>query len=263
MPKVRTSFSKTLIAVLTAAIVSVCGALFALHVSETQLQGLFAEGNNFYKEGKYAQALQSYEQILAARGNDPVVLYNAGNAYAKSNNPGKAVLYYERARRFLPRDPDIAENLRRIEPATNRSNPFFLFRPLFFIRDVFTENELTLIADALLFLVLFSVTLMLLTRNERAKRIASRLTKILLPLLIIAVIFFAWKTYEQDILRQAIVVTDKAVARSGPGEQFLEVLELPAGTKVLIVEKDTEDWVRIRLRDGRSGYLQSSACEQI
>ena len=41
-------------------------------------------------------------------------LYNAANAYARSGKTALAVLAYERARVFAPRDPDLRSNLHRV-----------------------------------------------------------------------------------------------------------------------------------------------------
>jgi tetratricopeptide (TPR) repeat protein len=254
---------KIALALLIAAALGLLSVSFALHPNEAGFDKLFIEGNNSYKQGNYSEALKFYEQLLSAKGNDPVVLYNAANASVKTNNTGKAVLYYERARRLWPRDRDVAENLRRIEPAVNRVSPFFLVRPLFSIRDFFTINELTVIADAVLFITLCMVILFLLVRKDHARHLLSRLTRASLLVLLIALTFFAWRVYDEQVLHKAVVIADKAIARSGPGEQFLEVLELPAGAKVRIVDRSAGEWVRIRLRDGRSGYLPSSVCEEI
>jgi hypothetical protein len=48
-------------------------------------------------------------------------LYNAANAYARSGKTALAVLAYERARVFAPRDPDLRSNLRRVRESAGLS----------------------------------------------------------------------------------------------------------------------------------------------
>ncbi|MCB1121578.1 MAG: hypothetical protein KJT03_08520, partial [Verrucomicrobiae bacterium] len=46
------------------------------------LEGLFAQGNAFYAEEKYAEAAQAYEEAYAASGKSSLALwFNLGNAY--------------------------------------------------------------------------------------------------------------------------------------------------------------------------------------
>jgi tetratricopeptide (TPR) repeat protein len=72
---------------------------------------LFIRANGLYGDGKYAEAATAYEQILAQGIESGAVQYNLGNAYLKAGDVGRAVLAYERARRLIPGDPDLAANL--------------------------------------------------------------------------------------------------------------------------------------------------------
>jgi hypothetical protein len=164
---------------------------------------------------------------------------------------------------MMPRDKDIMENLIKIEPATNRQSPFFLLGPIYYVRDYFTINEFVVIADILYFLVCVVIVIMLLRRRGRLRGIVIGLGKVMLLLLVVAVLMLGWKVYNEEIVERAVVVRENAIARSGPGEQFMEVLELPAGTKVRILREEEGNWVRFTLRDGRSGYLPEGACERI
>jgi hypothetical protein len=50
-------------------------------------------------------------------------LYDLGNFYARSGHPAMAVLNYERARVFAPRDPDIQANLRHVRESVGAPTP--------------------------------------------------------------------------------------------------------------------------------------------
>ncbi|HME40050.1 MAG TPA: tetratricopeptide repeat protein [Steroidobacteraceae bacterium] len=54
----------------------------------------------------------------APAGYSASSLYNTANAYARANQPGLAVLNYERALLLEPNDPDIAANLRHVRLAS-------------------------------------------------------------------------------------------------------------------------------------------------
>jgi tetratricopeptide (TPR) repeat protein len=67
--------------------------------------------NRLYENGRYAEAAQTYEQLVAGGVQDSTVFYNLGNAYYQQGNFGHAILNYERAQRLAPRDADVQTNL--------------------------------------------------------------------------------------------------------------------------------------------------------
>jgi tetratricopeptide (TPR) repeat protein len=74
----------------------------------------FAQANQAYTEGKYPQAIAAYEQILKQHGYAVSVLFNLGNAYARNQQIGDAILAYERALLLDPRNQEIQTNLREV-----------------------------------------------------------------------------------------------------------------------------------------------------
>ena len=72
---------------------------------------LFRVAGDYYKEGKYRQAIQSYETILGLDSESAALYFNLANSYFKNGNTGKAVVNYERAKRLAPRDSDLLYNL--------------------------------------------------------------------------------------------------------------------------------------------------------
>jgi len=64
-----------------------------------------------YDQGRYADAAVGFLALVEAGFANGELYYNLGNTYLKSDDLGRAILWYERARRWLPRDPDLAFNL--------------------------------------------------------------------------------------------------------------------------------------------------------
>ncbi|GAH77672.1 unnamed protein product, partial [marine sediment metagenome] len=73
---------------------------------------LFRKGNALYKEGKYEDAIEQYRKIIDGGILNGNLFYNLGNAYFRKGKIGYAILYYEKALKFLPRDRELNENLR-------------------------------------------------------------------------------------------------------------------------------------------------------
>ena len=51
-----------------------------------------------------------YEAIIREGAENGVIYFNIANSYFKSGELGKAILNYERAKRFIPRDSDLKFN---------------------------------------------------------------------------------------------------------------------------------------------------------
>lgn len=74
-------------------------------------QRAVAAANQLAEAGHYAEAAQMYEQLVREGARDAAVFYNLGNAYFQLGNLPRALLGYELAAQFNPRDPDIRANL--------------------------------------------------------------------------------------------------------------------------------------------------------
>lgn len=71
----------------------------------------FADAQHAYADGHYAEAATVLEAIAHERGWSAPLLYDLGNAYEKQGRFGEAIASYERARLLAPRDRDLAANL--------------------------------------------------------------------------------------------------------------------------------------------------------
>ena len=98
--------------------------------------GPWEDANAAFAAGDYAKAQPLYQDLIDREGPTAARLFNLGNTYAKLNQPGPAVLYYERAALLDPRDADIRANLKLTRPAnatTLQSPPPWWTAPLFWL----------------------------------------------------------------------------------------------------------------------------------
>ena len=113
-------------------VISAILLIFSLGVSASDMEDLFQEGNRFYQAGDYESALQSYRRILEMGHESGPLYFNMGNCTYKMQEIGRAVLFYERAKKLMPGDEDVRANLAlanlavvdKIEPQAE----FLLFR---------------------------------------------------------------------------------------------------------------------------------------
>ena len=83
---------------------------------------LFKEANELYQQNDIAGAQSTFESILAAGINSSELYYNLANCYYKTGAIPNAILYYEKALKLTPNDPDIAFNLDRKSTRLNSSH---------------------------------------------------------------------------------------------------------------------------------------------
>ena len=84
--------------------------LYSLGV-QAQTDSLFAVANEAYKQKNYQNAIHSYSDLVSLGYQSPTLYYNIGNAYFKSEQLAKSILWYERALRLAPSNEDILHNL--------------------------------------------------------------------------------------------------------------------------------------------------------
>ncbi|MDK2972122.1 MAG: hypothetical protein PWP23_1877 [Candidatus Sumerlaeota bacterium] len=232
--------------------------------SREDAQKAYEHANALYGEQEFARALEEYQRIYRAGFGTREVLANAGNAAYHEGDVGRAVLAYHRALRVDPGYQQARENLERIQPATNTPEGqgvgtlaarWFRATPAW---------GWFLLAEALFVWCLAAGIIAVRSAPGTEKR--SAWTSRTAAALILAVAGFGAVLLHDHLQHDegdAVVVEDRAVTRLGPGEEFFEQLELPAGTVATIKGVPRNGWVQIVLRDGSSGYIQTTALERI
>jgi len=86
------------------------GSIGFAQITSDEALSKFVSAGMAYKDGRYESAIERYRTILDGGRESGALYYNFGNSYFKKGNLGKAVLNYERAKRFIPRDSDLNFN---------------------------------------------------------------------------------------------------------------------------------------------------------
>ncbi len=234
-----------------------CGTAFA---GEIDLR--FENANQMYRSGGYDKAAKVYEEILTQGYESPDLYYNLGNCYYKLNNIPSAILEFERARKLKPQDEDITHNLTlanlrtedRIEPIPD----------LFFVNwlrkwtELASADEWAIIGLVCLWLALFMIIGIFYTYRTLLIRRIFSITAVL-ALLLFALSFVAALNRHkfQESRKFAIVFSSSTDVKSAPDEQSTGLFVLHSGVKVELIDR-VGDWNKVRLADGKIGWMQSS-----
>ena len=76
-----------------------------------QTDKLFEQANTFYNNGKYTEAIDSYEKIIESGQHSAELYYNIANAHYKLNNIAPTIYYYGNALQLAPNDSEIKNNI--------------------------------------------------------------------------------------------------------------------------------------------------------
>jgi tetratricopeptide (TPR) repeat protein len=206
-----------------------------------------------YKAGDYNAAAQQFEAIARTGVRNGRLFYNLGNAYLKDHRLGPAILWYERALKLMPDDPDLRFNLNYARSMT-KDAPGEVGSPLvriFFFWEYYLSDH-AVIWLAIGFNVLFWVLLSLWVVQRRHILIRGAMAAGAAAL--IFVLTAGYDYYEAAHPSTAIVLPDQAAIRSGLEDSSTQLFVLHAGAKVSVL-KQLRDYYQIRFSADKIGWV--------
>ena len=219
-----------------------------------------------YQKGNYQQAIRDYEEILK-NGESAEIYFNLGNAYYRTDNITKAVLNYERARLLSPGDDDINFNLqfarsKTIDKITPQSEMFFVtwYKSLvnFTSVDNWAKTGILCIVMALLLVLLYLFGPQLMLRK------IGFFGGLAFFVIFLQSNLFAFQQKQAlDNRTGAIIISPSVNIKKTPAKNSADQFVLHEGTRVDIIDKGMTDWRCIRVGDGREGWIETKAIEEI
>ncbi len=227
---------------------------------------IYSQANESYRQGKYEEAVSSYEKLAKSGHVSVDVYFNLGNAYYKSGLIPHAILNYERAKRLDPADPDIAFNLELTNAQTIdkiEAVPEVFYKKWWraFMHgapaDGFARRGLWL-----LWLAVAGAAVYLFVNIGLIKRIAFFGALLVACAGLFQFYLSARQVSEMERRNEAIIFSTNVYVRSSPDEESTSLFMLHAGTKIEVLDELT-GWKRIRIASGNEGWVESDALEII
>ena len=237
-----------------------CILLSSIGFSQS-LQQELGQANQFYKSGNYKEAITKYETVLRQGYHGASLFYNLGNAYYRSGKFGLAILYFEKAYQISPDDEDIQHNLAitnsKIVDKVDVVPKFFLFFWWEGMQNFFHPSGWKTFMFVVYLLLIITIGIFFTAKNSSTKKYSFFSGASILFIFSLSVVLFLTKQHQVENYHYGIVLEQTVNVKSSPDEKSSDAFILHEGIKVKVEDK-LEGWNKIRLSDGKIGWLVSS-----
>lgn len=257
----------------TTKLIKLCAVLFFLfsfialaplttNTAEADQAGtLFLEGVNAYNAEKFEVAGQRFETIALNNVKNGKLYYNTANAFLKAGDIGKAVLWYERAKKLMPLDADLEFNLEYTRDKLkdiNETKMLNISDILFFWKGYASSNMIRYAAIILSFVFFFYSSV----RSMKNKKILTTSGTLLFAFFFLILSAALFDYYQLNNSSSAVIIPAQVSVRSGLSEASTELFVLHAGTKVRIDKKEN-NFFKIAFSKDKIGWVRKGDALEI
>jgi hypothetical protein len=213
----------------------------------------FIDAVNKYQADEFAAAARSFEAIAESGIRNGHLFYNIGNAWFKAGDTGRTILWYERAKRLIPRDPDLRFNLAyaRTLVKDKQENRVSLEDVFFFWQGLIPLQRLQLaaIVCSCLFALIAGI------RMFRPGFLLSGIRNFLAGLAVLLTVAASLQYYRETTVSQAVIVKETVAVTSGTSASATRLFDLHAGTKVRVQDKN-RGYLKIMFTPDKVGWVK-------
>lgn len=219
------------------------------------------EADSLYDKGLYAEAADAYEAIIANNGVSADLYYNLGNAYYKLDEIARSILNYERALLLNQGDEDIRANLalargKTVDKVTPPSEMFFVSWWRDFANMVSVDTW-AVVAVVSFVLLLLGVAAYLFVEQIIVRKIGFYSAALFL---LLTIVFNLAAMFQRDSIMNrttAIILQPVVSVKSSPNDAGTDLFLIHTGSKVEILDDTMTDWAKIKLEEGKEGWVQT------
>ncbi len=221
------------------------------------------EADSLFKLAQYNEALVKYQSIVQEDYHSASLYFNMGNTAYKLNKLALSILYYEKALALDPKDEDILFNInmaRELQIDEVEELPSSIFDKL--------KHEFALIMSssnwAVISIVFLATALMLfiILMGRFAPWRTTFIGLVITLLFALISTSSAWLTLQVERESYAILMNPNAYVKSAPLDNSDDTFIIHEGIKVRVLEQ-YKGWIKIKLADGKVGWIQENQLEII
>lgn len=223
----------------------------------------FTQANKLYDQKDYINAILLYQHIINKGIQNGNIYYNLANAYFKNEQIGKAIVNYEKALVFMPRNADLRANLKfTLEQTTDQISAEDSCEPvlslLIFWYYGLNLFELIILTTIVNYLLCACILLGLFYKHEILKVV----NFIGIIILVILVISTSVKLFNNYKITKGVVIVPETEIKSGDSTSYSVLFKLHEGTEFQILQQN-DNWFKIALPDERKGWINKDSVELV
>jgi tetratricopeptide (TPR) repeat protein len=234
---------------------------FASNVDESMKQA-----NDFYRKGEFDKAIQIYEQLRNEGYEGTSLFFNLGNSYYRIGKLGYAILNYERALKISPSDEDVKHNLAFANLSTvDKIQPlptFFLFEWWESLLASLNVNGWTYASFIFYLILLFLIIFYFFAKTIFQQKIILFSSLGVLIILALTISLLVVKINREQTFIKGVIVEQSITVKSSPDQNSTDAFVIHEGLKVNMEDK-LDQWTKIRLADGKVGWIENSSVVKI
>jgi len=239
---------------------------FLTNLAAQSPEELMNQANKFYKEQNYSAAVLNYEKILGQGFESGTLYFNLGNAYFKEGIIGKSILSFEKGLKLEPNDEDLQYNLkiansRTIDKITEVPK-LFLFAWWDILVTTFGINGWSILVVFTFWILLSSIASYFFSSKITLQRITFISGSISLSLLLLFIFILFARVNRETATDYGILIESTYSVKVSPDEKGNDAFIIHEGVKFSL-EDSVGEWVKIRLIDGKIGWIKKDAFGQI
>ena len=232
----------------------------------SNLDDSLKQAGEYYRSAEFDKAISIYEQLRSEGYEGTSLYFNLANSYYRIGKLGYAILNYERALKISPTDEDVKHNLAFANLSTvDRIQPlptFFLFEWWQTLLTSLSVNGWTYSAYFFYIALMVLVVLYFFARTISQQKLIlfSGLGTLLILGVIISLLIV--KINQEQTLISGVVIEQSVTVKTSPDPKSTDAFVIHEGLKVNLEDR-LDAWVKIRLADGKVGWIENNTVEKI
>lgn len=247
-------------------------AALTVHAGDSERKALFQNANTAYQNEHFDQAIQSYMEWVQSGEVSFELYYNLGNAFYRTGKTGRAIQYWEKAKKLNAQDEDLLHNLElaqlKITDKVVLPKAFFLFDWYWSFRDASGLARLLIWSGWLCAILIFVIVVPRWKLfSEKVRRRLSSISYypawIVFLFTLAMVITAADKVRYDRQHKEAVVIVREVEVKGEPRPTGNTLFLLHEGSKIEVLNDSQREWIEISYFDDKVGWVKRSDVGEI
>jgi tetratricopeptide (TPR) repeat protein len=241
-------------------------ALSSEKVPGQNIDGSMKQAEEYYRNAQFDEAIKIYEKLINDGYEGTSLYFNLANSYYRIGKLGYGILNYERALKLSPSDEDVKHNLAFANHSTvDRIQPlpsFFLFEWWESLIASMTVNGWTYLAYIFFITLIIFISFYFFAKTIFQQKLILFSGLGILTIFLIILSLLIVKINREENVIGGVVIEQSVTVKTSPDEKSTDAFVIHEGLKVNLEDR-IDNWLKIKLADGKVGWVENNEVEKI